>query len=77
VSRGYQVLTTTYKAVGDCQYFIIPGSRAHLGLEFGLRTGHQELKITGAFSEISRSFISDHREGMALAFDRVYAGERF
>ena len=32
--------------LGTARYLIIPRSRTHLGLEFGLTIGHQELKIT-------------------------------
>src|ERR1700739_3347845 len=38
--RGYQVLTTTYKAVGDCQVLDNTQKSAHLGLEFGLTLGN-------------------------------------
>jgi hypothetical protein len=34
------------RLLGTAKYLIIPRSRTHLGLEFGLTIGHQERKIT-------------------------------
>jgi hypothetical protein len=43
----YQMLSAPmHKLLGTAKYLIIPRSRTHLGLEFGLTIGRQELKIT-------------------------------
>jgi hypothetical protein len=70
-------VSTTYKAVGDCQ--VLDNTQKSDTSRVAVRVDDRPPRTQNycAFSEISRSFISEQREGMALAFDRVYAGEGF
>lgn len=59
---------TPAKAVSEAQ---------RLGLPFHNDEGQSTAERQHDFPEISRSFIGEQREGMAVAFDRVCAGEGF